>query len=190
MCGALVLGAPLAALLLERRWFRVLTFVLQLGILGAYMIYCLGGIARRFPSAEHSWWGRKITKLQRTHTLEVDLLWSDRPREKLTLREDYSSRELIEAALARMPSPTTIGSLSGYNSADIYLFGRDFKNRVVCLEDSKDPSYTYPVPPEVDFIVAEYGDLGDLDYTALGFSVWLKTKEQGPAFTVLKRNGK
>ncbi len=189
LCGTLLAGAPLSALLLEWRWVRGLALVLQIGTGLAYTVLFSGNLVRRTPENERSWLGTQIAKLQRPHTLVADCRWSDRPAEKLVLREDYSTRELCQLAVARAASPTTFGSMSSFNSEDIYFFGpRYATNRVLCLRDMRAPDHALPVPSEVQYIVSDYDNFADLDYAAQGFTEWLRVTREGWApFVVLRR---
>jgi hypothetical protein len=187
LCGALVLGAPLAGRLLERRWMRLGALGFQIIALGAHTVVFAGAIVRR--TGDTSWIGQQIAKLQRNHTVVADCRWSDRPPEKLVMREDYSNREAYLLLLSRIPSPTTFGSVNCFNSEDVYLFGPNFTNRVICLRDSKDPDHALPIPPEVEYLVSDMTDFADLDYAAHGFAVWFEMTLKGakPSLIVLKR---
>jgi hypothetical protein len=179
LSSCLVIGAPLAGSWLEHRWVRIGAVILQAFVLMIFSMDLLIGVIRHFVDPHQL---RKVVPIR--------CEWSDLPPETVLVRDIFTSRELFELALSRIPQPATFGSLSDDRSDDLFLFGPRFNNRVVCLRDCRDPAHALPVPADVEYLVSEFGEFADLDYRALGFTPWFKSGERpgwSPGLIILKR---
>lgn len=154
----LVIGAPLAALLLEPRWAKAAALGLLTASTGMFLLFDLGLMVRRWDSGHGGAVAKLISRIQKDHALSVDYQWEREPPRSLVLRESYSSREVYQQLYERLKTPGIFGFIGGLNSGCYYLFGKNFENRVLPLVDARTPDRIADPPPEVQYVVFADGD--------------------------------
>ncbi|MGD1018012.1 MAG: hypothetical protein ABSA12_01710 [Verrucomicrobiia bacterium] len=153
MPAFIIAGAPLPGLLLEKRWARVAALGLLVPSCAMFQIMHLGELApQRNPAVENGVF-KAVSRLQNNHARSVEYNWGNQAAEKLLLREDYSSREVYQKLFEGIPQPTVFGFVGGPNSASYYLFGADFRNKVVPLLDARRPTELLEPPENVEYLV-------------------------------------
>lgn len=189
MLSCVMAGMPLTALLLEKRWAKLLALVLLTISLGMYGVSGSGQAVRRLDLAGRSWMAARIASLQRNHFLQVEYRWRDEAASSLRVREDYTRRELYQLLFSRLREPAVVGLIGSFNAEGFYAFGPKYSNRVVSLVDSRVPNQQMKPPPQVEFIIAELQEIEGLDAEVLrDFDLWLEVTKAGkPVFAVFKR---
>ena len=191
MLAPIIVGAPLAALILERRWFRVVVAGVLCVSLAVYATYGFGLALRRANMPGRSWLAHKILSLQREHSLEIEYRWEGEPPRILRIKEDYTYREIYQLFFSRVTGPATVGYVSPFWGEGYYVFGNGLSNKVVSLSDSRHPERIAPPPPEVEFLmVAGYGEIPSIDVSVLhGFQRLFQASSGGkPIFIVYSRH--
>jgi len=149
----IVAGAPLTASLLESRWAKLIALALLAVSCAMFFTFWLGHVSRR-----HGWSERAslnwIARLQNEHSMLARYQWKDQAPGDLTIREDYSAREIYHVLLAGIRQPCTIGFVGHQDSDSTYLFGQRYQNRVVPLVDARNPAALIEPPPNLDYLVA------------------------------------
>jgi hypothetical protein len=158
MPAFIIVGAPLPALLLEKRWVRVAALGLLVSSCAMFQIMNLGDwiVQQHNPTVENGVF-KVVSRLKNSHAKSVEYNWGNQVAEKLLLQEDYSSRELYQKFFEGITQPTVFGFVGGANSASYYLFGKDFHNKVIPLLDARRPTELLEPPENVEYLVfAEY----------------------------------
>ena len=153
-----VLGAPLAAPLLERRWAKGTALGLLALSTAMFLVFDLGLAARRWKGSQESALVRLISRFQQNHVLPVKYQWGTDPPQSMVLREDYSTREIYDKLFERVKQPAVFGFVGGLNSGCFDLFGKHFENRVIHLVDARTPGTIADPPPDAEYVVFAEGD--------------------------------
>ena len=158
----LIAGAPLTAPLLESRWSKVAALVLLLVSSAMFFTYWLGHVSRRLGWSEHPslhW----IKRLQNEHGMLVRYHWRNQTPSDLTIREDYTYREIYQTLFGGIHQPCTIGFVGHQDSESTFLFGSRFQNRVVPLVDARSPGLLLEPPSDLDYLIAvdRFSTIGD-----------------------------
>ena len=148
-----IAGAPLASLLLEKRWLRGIALTLLVVSSAMFSTFWLGNVSRK-----QGWHGQGFSKwiarLQNSHVQPVQIQWDAKPGRELAMQEDYTYRELYEELLTGMRQPGTVGLIGHMNAECNFLFGRQFQNRVVPLVDSRASDRIIEPAEDLDYLVA------------------------------------
>lgn len=148
-----IAGAPLASLLLARRWLRGTALLLLLVSAAMFSTFWLGNVSRKL-----GWHGsgmaRLMARLQNNHVLPVQCQWQGQPARELIMQEDYTYREIYDELLAGIQQPGTFGLIGNLNAECNFLFGRRFQNRVVPLVDSRASDRIIEPAEGLDYLVA------------------------------------
>ena len=112
-------------------------------------------VGRRLEGAENKPVFRQIYRWTNPHTMLVQCQCRTETPWTLVVREDYTSREILQNILDRIPQPCAIGFISAENFESYYLFGRALKNRVVPLVDARNPDQILEPPSDLNYIVIE-----------------------------------
>jgi hypothetical protein len=149
----MIAGAPLTAFLLPNRWTKRLALALLAVSCAMFFTFWLGHVSRR-----HGWSDRPslhwIVRLQNDHAMLAHYQWKDQAPCDLTIREDYSMREIYQVLLAGMRQPCAIGFVGHQDSDSTYLFGSRYQNRVVPLVDARNPGALIEPPSNLDYLAA------------------------------------
>ncbi len=153
MCPFLIAGGPLCGLLFGKRWLRMAALGLLVVSSAMFFTLWLGNVSRRLG------WGDKeafklIARLQNHHELAVQYQWDGQAVCRLKMQEDYTFREIYEKLLEGLRQPCSIGFVGFMNAECVYLFGRQFQNRVVPLVDSRAFDRILEPPADLDFLIA------------------------------------
>jgi hypothetical protein len=147
-----IAGAPLSALLLEKRWLRMAALGLLLVSAVMFLTFWLGHLSRRLGWSERRSFAL-ISRLQNSHGTTFQYQWRDQPACQLVVQEDYTYRETYEKLLEGMRQPSTIGFIGHSNSECNFLFGKKFQNRVIPLVDSRSPDRILEPASQLDYLV-------------------------------------
>jgi hypothetical protein len=151
----LIAGAPLTALLFERKWLRIPALALLMISAGMFSVFWMGNAGRRMGWTEKPFF-QKLARLQNPHTLPVRYSWKGQSAREFIAKEDFSMREIHSTFLAGIASPATIGFIGNGNSECYYLFGPHAENRIVPLVDTRDEDNIMDVPSvSLDYVVAD-----------------------------------
>ena len=153
-----VLAAPFCGLALARRWARVSALLVLALSLSVFALVNLSVVARRFdlsPSvasfarlAGAKEWGRDGTFQAKGEAAG-----------SLRVREGYTDREILQAALRDVPDGSRIGFVAGEGFESYYLFGPRLINEVTSLTDSNQPGRIIALPrPAPSFLVIQAPD--------------------------------
>ena len=190
MLAVVIVGAPLAAMLLRWRWFRVAACGVLFVSLAIYTTYGFGLALRRAGIPNPGWLAAKIMSLQRDHSQEIEYQWEGETPGILLVREGYTYREIYQLFFSRLTGPATVGYASPFWGEGYYAFGNGLSNKVVSLSDSRQPERIVVPPPEVDYLmVAGYGEIPPIDASVLqGFQRLFQASSGGkPIFIVFSR---
>ncbi len=118
-----------------------------------FLTLWLGNISRRLG------WGDKeafklLARLQNYHELAVQYQWNGQSVRRLNLQQDWTLREVYDKLLEGIRQPCSIGIVGSMNAECVYLFGRQFQNRVVPLVDARAFDRILEPPANLDFLVA------------------------------------
>ena len=164
--GFMVVGAALAARLLERRWTRGAALGLLALSSALFFLFDLGLAARRWDGTHHGESRNPLARLQHDHEQAVEYQWADAPPQPLRLREAYSTYEIYDKLFEQAHQPEVFAFVGGQNAACFYLFGRHFENRVIPLVDARTPDRIAEPPPEVQYVVFGEADARAKDWAA------------------------
>jgi hypothetical protein len=153
MPAFIIVAVPLPALLLEKRWARAVALGLLVPSCAMFQIMHLGELAAQHNPAAEKGVFKVVSRLQNDHARSVEYNWGNQPAEKLLLQEDYSSRELYQKFFEGITQPTVFGFVGGPNSESYYLFGSDFRNKVIPLLDARRPTELLEPPEDVEYLV-------------------------------------
>ena len=154
MFPILVAAAPLTALLLERRWLRVMAVGL-LAMVGAILfVYTSGLVSRRVGRTDGIFF-KAIAKLQNDRATTLTYQWKNQGARKFVRREHYTYREIYDTVLAGLRQPCTIGFIGDENSECLYLFGKRAQNRIIPMVDAVNEHQVMNVSgDQFDYVVA------------------------------------
>ncbi len=157
----LIVGAPLASLLLEPRWAKVAALVLLLVSAAMFLTLWFGNVSRRLGWQDHPA-ARVIARLQNYHRMPVQYKWRDQPPCDFFAEEDYTYREIYERFLAGINQPCHLGIVGFMNAECAWLFGSRFQNRVIPLVDARTFEAINDPPEDLDFVVAvdKFSEIG------------------------------
>lgn len=148
-----ILAAPLCALLLVKRWPKLVALVLLLVSTLMFLTSDLAMVGRRLEKASGMRLLQWVNRLAKEHSYRVECQSFGAPPVPLLVREDYSSRELLQAFLRTVPQPATIGFIGHDNFESYYLFGHHFGNRLVSLTDCRTPGQILDPAEKPRFLV-------------------------------------
>jgi hypothetical protein len=126
----------------------------------------LGNVSRRLGWADKEAF-KLIARLQNNPALAVQYQWNGQSVRRLNLQQDWTLREVYDKLLEGLRQPCSIGFVGSMNAECVYLFGRQFQNRVVPLVDARAFDRILEPPANLDFLVA-------VDRFA-GMSAWART---------------
>ena len=118
-----------------------------------FLIYSLGLASYRTSLGEHKLL-KSIARLRNDHGTTVQYQWGSGPQQQLTIREDYTYREIYLELMKRLQQPCSIGIIGHTNAECEFLFGERLQNRVVPLVDSRAFDRVLDPPPDLDYLVA------------------------------------
>jgi hypothetical protein len=149
-----IAGAPLAALLFEKRVIRVCALGLLMVVSAVFFVYLSGVVSRRLDRSDGAFF-KAIAKLQNQHATLLHYRWDDKPAREVIRREDFNLHEVFAIVLAGFRQPCTIGFIGNENSECLYLFGQQAQNRIVPLVDAREEEQIMEAPTaEIDYVVA------------------------------------
>jgi len=148
-----VFAAPLCALVLEKRWLRMMALAVLLLSTVMFVTYDLSMVGRRFDTSIQDGLFRKILRLGTEHGMTVEYQWGDQPPQTFFTREDYTSRSICQKFLEHVPSPAVIGFVGDVNGEIVWLFGPGYRNRVIPLVDDRKPDELLEPPADVDYLL-------------------------------------
>jgi hypothetical protein len=190
MLPCLLVGTPLAGLLLDKARFRLLGLPLLLGVLLAYSVFGFSLAARRLAASEPSGLTALLARLQRSHGRTVEWQWPNAPAGSQEIKEGYTRREIVRALLQRLPQPTTFGLIGNPNAEGYYLFGDRFQNKVVSLQDARGEDQFVVPSRDVQYVVLEEFDPARIPPGILReFDLFVKVVDDGqPLLVVFQRS--
>jgi hypothetical protein len=184
-----VLGAPLAALLLQRKLIRAAALFLLLITAALVFVYSIGMVARRLDIADRPV-VNKIARLQNDRSYIARYHWAGKDPAELRVREDYTQREIHKLILSGLQQPATIGIIGHGNTESLYLFGHRFQNRLVPLVDCREEEKILDLSAkDLDYIVVlDKFDAAKTWTQARGFErIFECSGEKGEIAAVFKR---
>lgn len=150
-----VIAAALCGLLFSRRASQLLVLLVVAAGTLAFFAYDAGMMARRYPALADNWLLRKITASARQHGRSFLYRWLDGPWLEASIKEDYMDSEVPQKFLERIEPGATIGFVGDPNALMYYLFGPNFSNRIVPLNDAGALDRLLPPPDDAKYLVIE-----------------------------------
>jgi hypothetical protein len=190
MPAIVIVGMPLPALLLEKRWAREAALGLLVPSCAMFQIMHLAAVVRQHNPAAENGFFKVVSQLQNDHAKLVEYNWGNQAAEELSLQEDYSSRELYQKFFEGITQPTVFGFVGGPNSESYYLFGKFFSNKVIPLVDARRPTELLEPPENVEYLVfREYDPERGEWALKRGWRPFLQIKDKGAwLLVVFKRD--
>ena len=148
-----VIEAPLFGLLLERFRYQLAALLLVIFSSMLFLTFDSGMMARRFASPDDNRILKKLIEFGRHHSFTAEYQWVNEPAHDLFIGEDYCSRQIPQKFMERVDRATVIAFVGGVNSEAYYLFGRDFSNTVIPLNDSRNPGRLLSPPENAKYLV-------------------------------------
>jgi hypothetical protein len=174
-----VIMAPLFGLLLERFRYRFAALLLVILSSLAFLVSDASMMERRFPSLDNNRILKKLAGMGKQHSSKLICQWTNQPPQDLIVREDYSDREIQQKFLGQVDHAAVIAFVGGENSDAYYLFGRDFSNTVIELNDSRNPGPLSPPPGNAEYLV--FGQHYDAGADKIA---WASNQGYSPVFQV------
>jgi hypothetical protein len=153
-----VMAAAICGLGLEKFRYQLAALLVVGCSTLVFFTYDAGMMARRFEWMDNNWYLKKISASARQHGRRFEYQWVNEPRQDLFIREDYMCSQISQKFMERVDHGATIGFEGDANSLVYYLFGADFSNRVVPLNDATDPDRLSPPPEDAKYLVFEQGN--------------------------------
>lgn len=178
-----VIVAPLFGLLMERFRYQLAALLMVIFSSLVFLTFDSGMITRRFASFDNNRFLKKLTEFGRQHSFKVEYQWMNEPPQDLVIREDYSVRQIAQKFLERVNHAAVIAFVGGVNSDMYYLFGRDFSNAVIPLNDSRNPGQLLPPPKNAKYLV--FGEHYKIDADKIA---WASSHGYLLVFQVFKEN--
>jgi hypothetical protein len=178
-----VIAAPLLGLLMERFRGQLAALLLVVFSTLLFLTFDAGIMARRFASLDDCRFLKKLTNSGRQHAFKVECQWTNEPPQDLLVREDYSSRQIEQKFMERVDRATTIAFVGDVNSDAYYLFGRDFSNTVIPLNDSRNLGQLLAPPENAKYLV--FGERYKIDADKIA---WASSRGYLLVFQALREN--
>ncbi|MGA2241823.1 MAG: hypothetical protein ABSH11_07265 [Verrucomicrobiota bacterium] len=176
-----ILAAPLCALVLEKKWTRVVALGVLLLSTMMFLTYDLSMVGRRFGATAQKSLIQRILRLGREHGMTVEYQWNAQPPQTFFTQEDYSPGKICEKFLEGIAQPTVIGFAGGVTSDVSWFFGPGYRNKIICLVDDRKPDQLLEPPNDVEYLVfAE---------NRSGTDEWASQRGFHPVFRAASDNG-
>jgi hypothetical protein len=185
-----LVGAPLCGLLLEKTWPRAVALGLLLLSTVMFLTFDLSMVGRRLSGADENILFKMITRLEKKHSITFKYQWSGRAPQELLVHEDYTCREICQQFLEGIAQPTVIGFAGGVNSDTRWLFGRDWRNKIIPLVDDRKPDQLLEPPEDVEYLVFSAYHYSDPHEWALkhNYSPLFRIIDDDCVFVAFKKN--
>ena len=174
-----VIIAPLFGLLLGRFRYRLAALLLVILSSLVFLVFDAGMMERRFAALDGNRFFKKLAGVGKQHAFTVTCQWTNQPPQELIIREDYSDRQIQQKFLEQVGHASVIAFVGGVNSDTYYLFGRDFSNTVIALNDSRNPGPLLPPPGNAEYLI--FGEHYDIDADKIA---WASNQGYSPVFQV------
>jgi hypothetical protein len=178
-----VITAPLLGLLMEKFRYQLAALLVVIFSSLVFLIFDSGMMTRRFAMLDNNRYLKKLAELGNQHSLKVKYQWTNEPPQDLLIREDYSDRQIVQKFMERIEPATVIAFVGDANSEAYYLFGPDFSNKIIPLNDSRNPGQLQLPPANAKYLV--FGDYYKIDADKI---TWASSHGYSLVFQVFNGN--